>query len=64
MIIEAKTVKDLEDKLTCIKQECLEITAYIDDYLKALRLDDEDQDANGYWRMVQIIETKIEDLAR
>lgn len=64
MIIEAKTTSDLEDKLIDIKQQCLDIERYIDSYLKVLRLDDEDQDASGYWRMIEIIESKIQDLAR
>ena len=64
MIIESKTVKDLEDKLLDIKRQCLYIERYIDGYLKVLEMDDEDQDAGGYWRMIEIIESKIQDLAR
>ena len=64
MIIESKTVKDLEDKLLDIKQQCLDIERYIDSYLKVLEIDDEDQDAGGYWRMIEIVESKIQDLAR
>lgn len=64
MIIENKTVRELEDKLMDIKRQCLEISEYVDIYLKVLRIDDEDQDANGYWRMMDIVEAKIEDLAR
>lgn len=64
MIIESKTVKDLEDKLLDIRQQCLDIERYIDAYLQVVRMDDADQDASGYWRMIEIVESKIQDLAR
>lgn len=64
MIIESKTVRELEDKLMDIKRQCLEISECVDIYLKVLRIDDENQDANGYWRMMDIVDSKIEDLAR
>ena len=64
MIIEAKTTGELESKLVDIYQQCNNIQRYIDSYLNVIRMDDADQDANGYWRMIQIIESKIEDLAR
>lgn len=64
MIIEAKTTSDLEVKLMDIYQQCEDIERYIDAYLQVLRMDDEDQDASGYYRMVEIIESKVQDLAR
>ena len=64
MIIESKTVKDLEDKLLDIRRQCLDIERCIDVYLQVIRIDDADQDAGGYRRMVEIIESKIQDLAR
>ena len=64
MIIEAKTTSDLEAKLLDIYRQCRDIERYIDVYLKVIRMDDADQDPSGYYRMIQIIESKIEDLAR
>lgn len=64
MIIDAKTTSDLEEKLADIRQQCKDIERYIDAYLQVLRMDDEYQDARGYWRMVEIIESKVQDLAR
>ena len=64
MIIEAKTTSDLETKLVDIRQQCQEIERYVDAYLMVIRMDDADQDAGGYWRMVEVIESKIEDMAR
>ena len=64
MIIEAKTTSDLETKLLDIYQQCKDIERYIDAYLQVIRMDDADQDSSGYYRMIQIIESKIEDLAR
>lgn len=64
MIIDAKTVSDLEDKLVDIKHQCEDIERYVAAYLNVIRMDDDDQDAGGYWRMVEIIESKIQDLAR
>lgn len=64
MIIGAKTTSDLEAKLEDIRQQCEDIERYIDAYLQVLRMDDEYQDAKGYWRMVEIIESKVQDLAR
>ena len=64
MIIEAKTTSDLETKLLDIYQQCKDIERYIDAYLQVIRMDDADQDAGGYWRMIEIIESKIQDLAR
>lgn len=64
MIINARTTSDLEAKLVDIRQQCEDIERYIDAYLQVIRMDDADQDAGGYWRMVEIIESKIQDLAR
>lgn len=64
MIIDAKTTSDLEGKLEDIRQQCKDIERYIDAYLQVLRMDDDYQDAGGYYRMVEIIESKIQDLAR
>lgn len=64
MIINAKTTSDLEAKLEDIRQQCEDIERYIDAYLQVIRMDDEDQDAGGYYRMVNIIESKVQDLAR
>lgn len=64
MIIEAKTTSDLEAKLLDIRQQCGDIERYIDAYLMVIRMDDADQDASGYWRMIEIIESKIQDMAR
>lgn len=64
MIIESKTTSDLEAKLLDIRQQCEDIERYVDVYLQAIRMDDADQDAGGYWRMIEIIESKIQDLAR
>lgn len=64
MIIEAKTTSDLEAKLLDIRQQCADIERYVDAYLMVIRMDDADQDAGGYWRMVEIIESKIQDMAR
>ena len=63
MIIEAKTTSDLEARLMDIYQQCEDIESYISAYLKVIRMDDADQDASGYWRMIEIIESKIQDLA-
>ena len=64
MIIEAKTTSDLEAKLLDIRQQCADIERYVDAYLMVIRMDDADQDAGGYWRMVEVIESKIQDLTR
>lgn len=64
MIIESRTTSDLEAKLLDIRQQCEDIVRYVDAYLKVIRMDDADQDAGGYWRMIEIIESKIQDLAR
>ena len=64
MIIEAKTTSDLEAKLLDIRQQCADIERYVDAYLMVIRMDDADQDAGGYWRMVEVIESKIQDMAR
>ena len=64
MIIEAKTVEELDSRLSDIYVQCNDIQSYIDVYLKVIRMDDADQDPSGYYRMIQIIESKIEDLAR
>lgn len=64
MVIEAKTVGELDSRLSDIYLQCTDIQRYIDAYLRVIRMDDADEDANGYYRMIQIIESKIEDLAR
>ena len=64
MIIESRTTSDLEAKLMDIRQQCEDIERYVDAYLQVIRMDDADQDANGYWRMIEIIESKIQDLTR
>lgn len=64
MIIEARTTSDLEARLMDIYQQCEDIESYISAYLKVIRMDDADQDAGGYYRMVEIIESKVQDLAR
>lgn len=64
MIIDAKTTSDLEARLEDIRQQCKDIERYIDAYLQVLQMDDDYQDAGGYYRMVEIIESKIQDLAR
>ena len=64
MIIESRTTSDLEAKLMDIRQQCADIERYVDAYLQVIRMDDADQDANGYWRMIEIIESKIQDLTR
>ena len=64
MIIEAKTTSDLEAKLLDIRQQCADIERYVDAYLMVIRMDEADQDAGGYWRMVEVIESKIQDMAR
>lgn len=64
MIIESKTVEELDSRLSDIYLQCSDIQSYIDAYLKVIRMDDADQDSSGYYRMIQIIESKIEDLAR
>ena len=64
MIVEAKTTSDLEAKLLDIRQQCADIERYVDAYLMVIRMDDADQDAGGYWRMVEVIESKIQDMAR
>lgn len=64
MIIEVETTSDLEARLMDIYRQCEDIGSCISAYLKVIRMDGADQDASGCWRMIDIIESKIQDLAR
>lgn len=64
MFENVKTVEDIESEFARIKACCRELVPYIDVYLNTLRLDDHHRDAAGYSRMMEIIEAKVQDMAR
>lgn len=64
MFEDVKTVKDIEDEFSRIREDCREIIQHIDTYLLTLKLDDNFSEAIGYSRMMEIIEAKIQNIGR
>ena len=63
-IMNVKTVEEMESALISLREGCEDVIRYIDTDLEVIRMDDADQDVIGYWRMIEIIEAKIQDMAR
>lgn len=64
MFENVKTVEDIESEFARIRECCFEIVTCIDTYTNALKLDDGYSEAIGYSRMTEIVEAKIQDMAR
>lgn len=64
MFENVKTVEEMESEFERVRDTCRDIVHYIDTYMISLKLDDHYRDASGYSRMMEIIEAKIQDMAR
>lgn len=59
-----KMVDEMEAEFERIREGCRDIIQHIDTYLFTLKLDDHYSEAAGYSRMMEIIEAKVQDIAR
>ena len=64
MHIEVETVDDLRHKLHDLSCEMRDIINYISAVDNVLFKDDGDEDAAGYSRIIEIIESKISDMVK